>query len=437
MNNIIQNISDGENVGKDTVDFTDDYPKLSKEDKKKYTILVPTMLPYHFEVLQHVFEKAGYKIVVLENTSRAVIDEGLKHTHNDACFPALCVIGQFIDALKSGKYDVNHTAVLMTQTGGGCRASNYIALIRKALKAEFPQVPVLSLNFSGLEKDSGIEFPVSVLLMVVYAIIYGDVIMSIYNQTRPYELNSGDSDKTRRKCIEYLNACFDNNSYRKYKKITRRLIEEFSSVPVSKEEKIKVGIVGEIYVKYSPLANSHLEEFLISENCEPVVPSLMDFVLYCIANILNDKTYYGHKTKFRFVYVFVYKLLLSVQKNIRKEYLRSGRYEPMHDFNHVRECADKVINQGVKMGEGWLIPAEMAAMAETGTENIVCAQPFGCLPNHIVGKGTIRTLKEMYEDENIVAIDYDPSSTKVNQENRIKLMIATAVENKKNKTKKN
>lgn len=420
---------------KKVVDLTEDYPKFRQEMKSTYTILIPTMLPYHFEVLQHVFELEGYHVEVLTNSSRAVIDEGLKHVHNDACFPALCVVGQFIDALKSGKYDVNHTAVLMTQTGGGCRASNYVALIRKALKTEFPNVPVMSLNFSGLEKDSGFKFTLPLLIKTAYAIMYGDVIMSVYNQTRPYEKNPGDSDATRHECIKYLNSAFDNNTFKKYKDITRHIIDSFKKVECSDEEKIKVGIVGEIYVKYSPLANSHLEEFLIQEGCEPLVPSLMDFILYCIVNILNDKKYYGHKTKFRFVYKLVYAWLLNKQKNIRKIYEADGKYEPMHDFRHVRKCADKVINQGVKMGEGWLIPAEMAAMAETGTENIVCAQPFGCLPNHIVGKGTVRTLKNMYKDENIVPVDYDPSSTRVNQENRIKLMIATALENKKNKTK--
>ncbi len=422
-----------EETQKKTIDYKEDYPKFNWEERDKYTILIPTMLPYHFEVLQHVFETEGYHLEVLTNSSRAVVDEGLKHVHNDACFPALCVIGQFIDALKSGKYDLNHTAVCMTQTGGGCRASNYISLIRKALKAEFPQVPVLSINFAGLEKDNGLKFTFPLLKKTAVAILYGDVIMSLYNQTRPYEKNAGDSDATRRACIEHLNKEFDDNSYLHYKKTIKYLIEEFKKVEIVDEERIKVGIVGEIYVKYSPLANSHLEEFLISEGCEPIVPSLMDFILYCIVNILNDKTYYGHKTKFRFIYVFVYHWLLKIQKTIRNIYIEDGRYEPMHDFKHVRKCSDKVINQGVKMGEGWLIPAEIAAMAETGTENIVCAQPFGCLPNHIVGKGTIRTLKNMYKDENIVAVDYDPSSTKVNQENRIKLMIATARENKKNK----
>ncbi len=415
---------------KNTVDYTEEFPVFTDEMKKEYTILIPNMLPYHFEVLKHVLELAGYKVDVLTNSSRSVIDEGLKHVHNDTCFPALCVIGQYVDALKSGKYDVNKTAVLISQTGGGCRASNYLPLIRKALKAEFPQVPVLSLNFSGLEAQNSLKMPLPLILKVGYGIIYADVIMSLYNQTKPYELNEGDTDKIREVCVKFLNDSFDDNSYTKHKRVVRELISAFKGVKVSERNKIKVGIVGEIYVKYSPLANSELEKFLIKEDCEPVVPSLMDFVLYCIVNILNDKEYYGHKTKFRFVYKLVYKFLLRLQGDIIKLYEKDGTFEPMHDFKHVRKCADKVINQGVKMGEGWLIPAEMAAMAETGTENIVCAQPFGCLPNHIVGKGTVRTIKNMYEKANIVPVDYDPSATRVNQENRIKLMIATARENR-------
>jgi len=420
---------------KPTVDLTDNYPKFDKSRKNEYTILMPTMLPYHFEVLQHVFEMGGYHVVTLKNTSRSVIDEGLKHVHNDACFPLICVVGQFIDALKSGKYDLNHTAVLMSQTGGGCRASNYIPIIRKALKAEFPQVPVMSLNFSGLETDNSMELSLPLIFMAAYAVMYGDVIMCVYNQIVPYEKNKGDAQKVRLELIKYLNDRFDNKTYRAHTEITRHILEEFKKVEVEKTDKIKVGIVGEIYVKYSPLANGHLEDFLISEGCEPIVPALMDFLLYCIVNILNDKKYYGHKTKFRFIYKVLYRWVLK-KLDVMIKLLKEYGFAPMHDFRHVRACADKVINQGVKMGEGWLIPAEIATLAETGTENIVCAQPFGCLPNHIVGKGTIRTLKNMYQDENIVAVDYDPSSTKVNQENRIKLMIATALENKKNRAKK-
>lgn len=414
---------------KNTKNYKDDYPRWQPYMKSTYKILVPDMLPWHFALIERLLKLEGYDVEVLKNDTRAVIDEGLKHVHNDTCFPCLCTVGQYIDALKSGKYDVNHTAVIMSQSGGGCRASNYIPLIRKALRAEFPQVPVLSLNFSGLEKDSSFPVGAKLMLKLVFAVYYGDTIMWCYNQTKPYEVTSGEADKARDKAIDLVISKFEKGGYAHYKKITRAITEMFAAVQRSGEKKVKVGIVGEIYVKYSSLANNHLEDFLLSEGCEPVVPALMDYVLYCVVNNINDGKLYGKKSLFITANKVVYSVLRRMQKNIIKIFEKQGVFEPIHDFEHLRKCADKVLNQGVKMGEGWLIPAEMAALAETGTENIVCAQPFGCLPNHIAGKGAIRTLKNMYQDANIVAVDYDPSATKVNQENRIKLMLATAREN--------
>lgn len=416
----------------ETVSYKDDYPVFTQEMKDAgYTILVPNMLPYHFDILIDIVARKGYKLEVLRNESRAVIDEGLKHVHNDTCYPALCVIGQYIDALKSGKYDVNKTAVLITQTGGGCRASNYIPLIRKALKAEFPQVPVISLNFSGLEKGNGLDLGLMDLLKMAYGIYYADAIMSLYNQCKPYEKNSGDTEQVRVEAIKYVQDALASKGYKKHKIIIAELLRRFSKIERLQIEKVKVGIVGEIYVKYSPLANSNLEEFLYAEGCEPVVPALMDFVLYCVVNTINDKTLYGHNKMLGLVYKLVYKYLLKKQRDIIKLFKEFG-FEPPHDFEELRHGADEVIHQGVKMGEGWLIPAEMLALYESGTENIVCAQPFGCLPNHIVGKGAARAIKDLHEDVNIVPIDYDPSATKVNQENRLKLMLATAREKMKN-----
>lgn len=413
------------------IDYTDDYPVFTKEMKKDYTILIPDMLPWHFDLLVHVMRQQGYLVEVLHNDTRAVIDEGLKHVHNDTCYPALCVIGQYLDALNSGKFDVNKTAVLITQSGGGCRASNYIPLIRKALKAEYPQVPVLSLNFAGLEKGNGLEMNLGFLLKLAYAIFYGDLIMSCFNQVKPYELTEGDAAAARKECVDRMKKALDGSSYRNLKKNVRYILGRFSEIPVSTEKKVKVGIVGEIYVKYSPLGNSHLEEFLLSEGCEPVVPALMDFILYCVINNVNDAKYYGLNKKTAFLFKIVYRWLYGKQKKVIRYTKKYSRFEPLHDFEHLRRCADQVINQGVKMGEGWLIPAEMAALAETGTGNIVCAQPFGCLPNHIAGKGVVRSIKALYQDANIVPVDYDPSATRVNQENRIKLMLATARENLK------
>ena len=415
------------------IDYKEDFPKWKDEYKSTHKILIPDMLPWHFAIISEVLKQEGYDVELLKNSTRSVVDEGLKHVHNDTCYPCLCVVGQFIDALKSGKYDIAHTAVLITQSGGGCRASNYVSLIRKALKAEFPEVPVVSVNFSGLEKDSSFKVGAKLLLKLAYAIFYGDTLMWCYNQTKPYEEEAGSADKVRDIVVAAVSEKFKSGKYKQFKKINKDIISAFAAVRRKSENKVKVGIVGEIYVKYSYLGNNGLEKFLLEEGCEPVVPALMDFVLYCIVNNINDGYLYGRKGIFWTVNKLLYKVVYSLQKKVIKLFKKDGNFQPLHDFEHLRKCADRVLNQGVKMGEGWLIPAEMAALAETGVKNVVCAQPFGCLPNHIAGKGAVRTLKTIYPDENIVAVDYDPSATKVNQENRIKLMLATARENLQNK----
>lgn len=405
-----------------------DYVKFTEEMIKTHTILVPDMLPIHFKLLIAIFESKGYKMELLENETRNVVDEGLKNVHNDACYPALLVIGQFMDALKSGKYNPDKTALLITQTGGGCRASNYIFLLRKAVERNFPQVPVVSLNFSGLEKDSAFRITVPMFLKLLYAVLYGDLLMTCYNKCRAYEINKGDAQKILDKWQKKLGDIFHtgSNEYTHTKKLYRDILSDFGKVKLSDEKKIKVGIVGEIYVKYSPLANNHLEDFLISEGCEPIVPSLLEFVMYCAVGTFNNAKLYDSKNLNTEIYRLGYKLIYSKQKELIKIMKDDGRFEPLHDFEHLRSLADKYINQGVVMGEGWLIPAEMAALAQSGVENIICAQPFGCLPNHIVAKGMSRVIKQDNLNANIVAIDYDPGATRVNQENRIKLMLANA-----------
>ena len=412
-------------------DYTNDYPRWDKSMKKTHKILIPDMLNWHFLIIQEWLKFEGYDVEVLKNDSRAVIDEGLKHVHNDTCYPCLCVVGQYIDALKSGKYDLNHTALLISQTGGGCRASNYMPLIKKAVATEFPTVPVVSVNISGLEKDSSLDMTLKIFLELLYSVFYGDSIMWCYNQTKPYEVEKGAADKVRDEMVAFVVEQFRTGKYKKYKKINEKIIKAFAAVKRNSEKKVKVGVVGEIYVKYSRLGNNGLEDFLLSENCEPVIPALIDFAMYCIVNVVNDRKLYGHSAIKAFAHKLIYNRIHKMQLKIIKQFEDDGTFMPPHDFEHLRACADKVLNQGVKMGEGWLIPAEIAAFAETGVQNIVCTQPFGCLPNHIAGKGAIRTLKNMYRDENIVAVDYDPSATKVNQENRIKLMLATARENLK------
>lgn len=257
--------------------------KFTEEMKKTHTILIPNMLPVHFKLMIEVFRNYGYNMVLLESTSKTVMEEGLKNVHNDTCYPALLVIGQFMEALKSGKYDPNKTALLITQTGGGCRASNYIHLLRKCMDAHFPQVPVISLNFSGLEKDSAFKITPKLGIELLYAVLYGDMLMTLKNQCLPYEVNKGDTMKVVEKWQEKLSKLFREGniiSEKPSKKIYREIINDFSAIERTKEKKIKVGIIGEIYVKYSPLANNHLEDFLISEGCEPVLPMLLEFVLY-------------------------------------------------------------------------------------------------------------------------------------------------------------
>jgi predicted nucleotide-binding protein (sugar kinase/HSP70/actin superfamily) len=404
-----------------------EYPVFTEEMKSTHTILIPDMLPIHFTLFTKVFGSYGYNMELLTTSTRTVIDEGLKNVHNDTCYPALLVIGQFMEALKSGRYDVDKVALMITQTGGGCRASNYIHLLRKTLKNTFPQVPVISLNFSGLDKGSAFQITAPMLLRLLYAILYGDMIMTIYNQCKPYELHQGDSDNVRSELLKTISEYFTNgNEYTKTKQVYKLILDSFAKVERSKGVKTKVGIVGEIYVKYSPLANNHLEDFLISEGCEPVVPTLLEFCLYCAISKVNDGHLYNFFNKNVFAMGIGYNLMLSKHREFNKAIESHGVFTAPHDFEHLRTLADKYINQGVNMGEGWLITAEMGALIESGTNNVICTQPFGCLPNHIVAKGMSRVIKEAYPHANLVAIDYDASATSVNQENRIKLMLANA-----------
>ena len=402
---------------------------FTREMRDTHTILVPNMLPYHFKLIVRIMKKYGYNMVLLENSARKVVDEGLKSVHNDTCYPALLIIGQFLDALKSGEYDVDKTALLITQTGGGCRASNYIHLLRKALSVEFPNVPVISLNFSGIETSDGFKLTVPMMFSLINAVFYGDLIMSLYNQCKPYEVCEGDTDKALEICLDALSEKCEKGGFGNRKKNYKMILEEFSKIKRVKVRKPRVGIVGEIYVKYSPLANNNLEKFLLKEGCEPLVPGLMDFVLYCIVNYINDGKIYGFKNMRTRICSVLYNLVRKMIKTMNTMIAKYG-FIPSHDFEELRAEADSLINQGVKMGEGWLITAEMGCLVKSGVENIVCTQPFGCLPNHIVAKGMSRHVKEKYPQANIVAIDYDPSATNVNQENRLKLMIANIGANK-------
>ncbi len=403
---------------------------FTKEMKKDYTILIPAMADIHFDLLKNVFSLHGYNVFVLANEGEAVVSAGLKYVHNDTCYPALLVIGQIIDALQSGKHDLSKTAVMMTQTGGGCRASNYIHLLRKALaKAGFSHVPVISLNISGLEKNSGFKLTLPMLRKALATITYGDMLMLLKNQTMPYENAKGESEKLVSRWVNELTEQFSKKrgfNQKDVRENLHKIIESFKQIETTYSEKTKVGIVGEIYVKYSALANNGLEKFLAGENCEVMVPGLMGFVLYTVDATLEDiKLYGGSKIK-KLVFGIAMKYLLKFETLALEALEKVKGFKPPLPFYELKALADGIIGTGNKMGEGWLLTAEMVELVRHGFENIVCAQPFGCLPNHIAGKGMIRKIKEVYENANIVPIDYDPGATKVNQENRIKLMLAVS-----------
>ncbi len=407
-----------------------DYPIFTEEMKKDYTILVPTMLPRHFKIMVEIFRSYGYKAELLENMGDGVITEGLKYVHNDTCYPAQLVIGQMIDALESGKYDKRKTALMITQTGGGCRASNYIHLLRKALvKAGYGYIPVISLNFSGLEKDSAFKITAPMLHRLAYAICYGDLIMDLANQTKPYEVNSGDAEALADMWIDKLTKQMADGKISRglAKKNYKAIVEDFARIEKTGKPKPKVGVVGEIFVKFSPLGNNNLEDFLISEGAEVVVPGLLDFCLYVLYNSVIDHKLYGYNKKSVLIYKAILKLFCGFQNDLINAIKQEGTFNAPMPFMDIPPLTEGVIGVGVKMGEGWLLTAEMIELIHEGAMNIVCTQPFGCLPNHIVGKGMMKPIKEKYPEANIVAIDYDSGATKINQENRIKLMLSTAV----------
>ena len=404
---------------------------FTKEMKKEYTILLPNMLPMHFEILEQIMNTCGYKCVLLRNSDHAVIEAGLKYVHNDTCYPALLIIGQFISALQSGKYDVNKTALLLTQTGGGCRASNYIPLLRKALiKAGFPQVPVISLNIAGLEKNPGFKLTPRFLQRVLYAVYYGDLLLSLFNQCRPYELTPGAS---RKKAEEWVARLADqmrdpkNLNYRTVRQTYIEILRDFDTgIPRSAEKKVRVGIVGEIFVKFSPLGNNDLENFLVAEGAEPVLAGLMDFFMYTLNASVVDTRLYGMNKKRGRVMKALYNYLYKKQQDFISMYREYSSFTPPSDFEKTRSAIKGYIGEGVQMGEGWLLTAEMLELIESGVRNVVCAQPFGCLPNHIVGKGMMKVIREHHPGVNLVSIDYDSSASRINQENRLKLMLANA-----------
>ena len=407
---------------------------FTREMKKDYTILCPQMSPIHFDLVEPAVRSCGYRLVVLPETGRSAIDTGLKYVNNDACYPSLIVVGQIMEAILSGKYDLDRTAVIMTQTGGGCRASNYIGFIRRALeKAGYPQIPVISLNANGMEKNPGFKFSLPMLTKGLQAVVYGDIFMRVLYATRPYELVPGSANSLHQQwkdiCIRSLEK--KGFSISDFRKNIRGIIHDFDELPRREVKKPKVGIVGEILVKFSPLANNHVVELLEKEGAEAVMPDLLDFLLYYFYNYNFRADNLGGKRSAAHFGNIAISLLELLRGSARTELEKSAHFTPPPDIRKLAGMARKYVSLGNQTGEGWFLTGEMLELIEGGTQNIICTQPFGCLPNHIVGKGVIKELRASHPEANIIAVDYDPGASEVNQLNRIKLMLATAQKNLK------
>ena len=406
--------------------------KFTKQMREAgYTILAPQMTPMHFDILEPVFQKHGYNIVVLDNDNRTAIDTGLKYVNNDACYPSITVVGQIMDAIQSGKYDTDKLAIIMTQTGGCCRASNYVSFIRRALdKAGLSHIPVISLNANGMEKNDGFSLTPALLMDAAHGLVYGDLFMRCLYRVRPYEKTPGSANELHKK---WQNICIDSltnpNTKYNYKSVCKGIVEAFDNFPIDETvKKPRVGVVGEILVKYMPLANNNLVELLEREGAEAVVPDLMDFLNYSVYGAQYKSKYLGVKKSAAVISAAAIKLIESIRKPAIDALKNSRRFEPPVSIYKIAEMTKPFLSLGNQYGEGWFLTGEMVELITHGTPNIVCIQPFACLPNHVVGKGVIKALKKAYPQSNIAAVDYDPGASEVNQLNRIKLMLSSAKE---------
>ncbi len=404
--------------------------EFTKEMRKDYTILVPQMSPIHFNLLAPVFRTCGYNVDVLPQMGKKAVDAGLKYVNNDACYPSLIVVGQIMTALTSGKYDLNKTAVIISQTGGGCRATNYIGFIRRALaKNGYGHIPVISISVQGIEKNEGFKITPPLLIRMLQAVIYGDLFMRVLYRVRPYEKVKGSANHLHevweKRCIKSLKKAH----YGEFKRNVRQIIRDFDTLPITDERKPRVGIVGEILVKFLPDANNHLVDLLESEGAEAVMPDLLDFMFYSLYNA-NFKSEYLGKSSWTAKLCNIGIQAIELYRGfLRKELEKSSRFDPPPHIKDLARYASPIVSLGNQTGEGWFLTGEMIELIEGGAPNIVCTQPFACLPNHVVGKGVIKELRRKYPQSNIVAIDYDPGASEVNQVNRIKLMLATAQKN--------
>lgn len=398
------------------------------KDMKGYTILAPQMAREHFDILQAALESEGYHLEFLQTVNSKVERAGLKYVNNDACYPAITTIGQLMEAVDSGRYDNDKLALLMTQTGGACRASNYVGFIRKALKdAGYPNIPVIALSAQGIENHSGFKLGISALRKAMHSILYGDLIMRLSNQIRPYEIQKGEVDALEDIWISNCQKAVEKPTRRNFRKNVEAIVKDFEKIPVKEKEIPKVGIVGEILVKYLPEANNHLQELLESQGCEVILPDLTDFLMYSLRNATHKADLYNKSRLMASLSNLGIRYIESY-RNIMRKALEGTRFTKPKRIEEVEELAEEVVSLGNQYGEGWLLVGEMMSLIEMGAPNIVCIQPFGCLPNHITGKGVLKKLRELYADANIIPIDYDPGAPEVNQINRIRLMLSEAWE---------
>lgn len=410
-----------------------DYPKFTKKMRKDHVILVPQMSPIHFEFIEDAMKKSGYRVEVLPDVDNNAIDEGLKFVNNDACYPTILVVGQMMNALKSGKYDLHNVSLVMSQTGGPCRASNYVGILRKALQdADMGHIPVISANLTGLESNPGFKVTLPLANRGIMAMVYGDLFQRVLYRTRPYEKVPGSAERLHRKWANVARRSIQKGNLLEFKRTIRKIVKAFEELPLTEIEKPRVGIVGEILVKYHPTANNNLIKVLEEEGAEVVVPDILDFFLYCAYNSVykHDATI-GSSSRAKTNSSRFISLIEWYRKTMKHALQKSSRFRAPSLITHKAKLAQKLIDLGNQGGEGWFLTGEMVELIEDGIENVVLVQPFACLPNHVMGKGMMKPIREEYPYANIAAIDYDPGASEVNQLNRIKLMLAVANKNMK------
>jgi predicted nucleotide-binding protein (sugar kinase/HSP70/actin superfamily) len=403
---------------------------FTREMREGYTIIAPQMSPMHFQFMEPAFRACGYHLKVLESVSPQAVEQGLRYVDNDACFPSIIVVGQIVEALKSGACDISRTAVMISQTGGGCRATNYIGYLRKALQdSGFPEVPIISLNAIGMERNDGFKLSLSLLHRLMMCMVYGDLLMQTLFRTRPYEREAGAAEALYQTWVGRCKESVFDGNFRRFRKNVRDIVRDFDALPLIGAIKPRIGLVGEILVKFNPGANNDIVRIIEREGGEAVMPGLMDFLLYCAYDYDFNHRYLSRSKFAALAGNAAIKAMDHYRRDMRQALAASSRFTPPPTIDRLAYGAAPFLSRGNQTGEGWFLTAEMVELIEQGAPNIVCMQPFACMPNHITGKGVIKALKDHYPDVNITAIDYDPGASEVNQLNRIKLMLSVAFRN--------